>query len=927
MVPAPAAAQELTAAPDQISSGAIMSRKAPRLSTPLPPEPADAGGALSPLSFIPGVGFTGYDFTTNSTENGGFVFIPPDPIGAAGQDRLVAVVNTGIECKSKTGTLLFRDSLHDFFSPLGGATLGTFTFDPKVTYDPYEDRFVVVTLELLWTLQGDPTNAGRILVAVSKTGSPASSTASDWWYLSINSVVNNSWVDYPGLEVDEEAIYITGNMVNFSTAQFSGRRLWIIDKGAGAGLYAGGAASYNNYNPIPVGFSSITMMPAKVFSGIGGGATSPTGVGTYLVGYNSLTTGGPGGQEAIQVVRVNNPLGSVSFTGEYVFMGDIESVGGVYGFPALPDAPQSGQAAGIEVNDSRALDAVWRDNSLWLTATINPNAGYDAVNAGQTTAHWVRINTSAVTSGGSAAGLLTLADQGNIGGEDIAAGAYTFFPSVAVNHLGEAKFGFAASAASIYCGAYMAGREAGDPAGTVQASGVVQAGLAPYLRYFGTDTRNRWGDYSGISVDPSDERVFWVFNQYAWTTGTPAGTGTGRWKTAWRSCAASCFEVLCPADTALEKGSASTLQVCIVNCGALDETFNYSVYDDLGWCVSDSGPLLVAAGDTVCVSVECQPPADTCPPTAAALSFEVTSFQGDFQSCETTLNVINLPPVAACQTVIVGGTEASPCSVAVMPLDVDDGSFDPGGDNISYSLEPAGPYPEGVTNVDLIVTDSCGASDTCATQITVNCLTGPLAAVTPPVTFLGTVAAGDSTCGTVWVKNVGDDDLHVASVNACDSLGFYVDTVDLLATIAPGDSSAFLACFTPKFSGAETCSVVVTTDGGTGTAVVIVDNTTAVTENRVLSSRLRLSVCPNPFGASSHIRFQLPEQASVRMAVFDLRGRQVRTLVSGEVRPAGEYEVVWDGRTDQGTPTGAGVYFIKLAAGEATWVTRAVRLR
>jgi hypothetical protein len=45
------------------------------------------------------------------------------------------------------------------------------------------------------------------------------------------------------------------------------------------------------------------------------------------------------------------------------------------------------------------------------------------------------------------------------------------------------------------------------------------------------------------------------------------------------------------------------------------------------------------------------------------------------------------------------------------------------------------------------------------------------------------------------------------------------------------------------------------------------------------------------------------------------------------VRPAGEYEVVWDGRTDQGTPTGAGVYFIKLAAGEATWVTRAVRLR
>jgi hypothetical protein len=182
-------------------------------------------------------------------------------------------------------------------------------------------------------------------------------------------------------------------------------------------------------------------------------------------------------------------------------------------------------------------------------------------------------------------------------------------------------------------------------------------------------------------------------------------------------------------------------------------------------------------------------------------------------------------------------------------------------------------------------------------------------------------------CSTVTVKNVGDLDLHVASVIACDSLGFYVDTAGLLSTIAPGDSSAFLACFTPKFSGAETCSVAVVTDGGTGTAVVIVDNTTAVTEDRVLSSRLRLSVRPNPFGASSRIRFDLPAPAPVRVEVFDLRGRRVRTVVSGEVRPAGEYEVVWDGRTDLGTATGAGVYFIKLAAGEATRVTRAVKLR
>jgi len=84
-----------------------------------------------------GVAFDGFDFDDNSTETG-FLFIPPDPIGAAGTDRVIAVVNVMMEARTKTGTLLWRDALKDFFSPLGGATLGTFTFDPKVVYDQYE---------------------------------------------------------------------------------------------------------------------------------------------------------------------------------------------------------------------------------------------------------------------------------------------------------------------------------------------------------------------------------------------------------------------------------------------------------------------------------------------------------------------------------------------------------------------------------------------------------------------------------------------------------------------------------------------------------------------------------------------------------------------------------------------------------------------
>lgn len=124
-------------------------------------------GDLGIATFIPGVGFLAYNFDDNGTETG-FIFIPPDPIGAAGTDRVISVVNVGIECRSKTGTLIFRDALKDFFSSLGAQTLGTFTFDPKIVYDHYENRFVVVTLERWNTAQGDPSNESRILVAVSQ---------------------------------------------------------------------------------------------------------------------------------------------------------------------------------------------------------------------------------------------------------------------------------------------------------------------------------------------------------------------------------------------------------------------------------------------------------------------------------------------------------------------------------------------------------------------------------------------------------------------------------------------------------------------------------------------------------------------------------------------------------------------------------------
>ena len=62
-------------------------------------------------------------------------------------------------------------------------------------------------------------------------------------------------------------------------------------------------------------------------------------------------------------------------------MGDIENTA-----LTLPDAPQLGSGTEIEVNDRRALHAVWRNDALWTCFEILPANGPDAF---QTTAHWV----------------------------------------------------------------------------------------------------------------------------------------------------------------------------------------------------------------------------------------------------------------------------------------------------------------------------------------------------------------------------------------------------------------------------------------------------------------------------------------------------------------------------------------------------------
>lgn len=70
---------------------------------------------------------------------------------------------------------------------------------------------------------------------------------------------------------------------------------------------------------------------------------------------------------------------------------------------------------------------------------------------------------------------------------------------------------------------------------------------------------------------------------------------------------------------------------------------------------------------------------------------------------------------------------------------------------------------------------------------------------------------------------------------------------------------------------------------------------------------------PNPFNPHTTIKYDLPNDAKVRLQIFNLLGEEVRTLVS-EKQKSGHHKISWDGRNDRGKNLSSGVYFLRLEA-------------
>ena len=74
---------------------------------------------------------------------------------------------------------------------------------------------------------------------------------------------------------------------------------------------------------------------------------------------------------------------------------------------------------------------------------------------------------------------------------------------------------------------------------------------------------------------------------------------------------------------------------------------------------------------------------------------------------------------------------------------------------------------------------------------------------------------------------------------------------------------------------------------------------------------------PNPFNPNTNIRFTLPEESGVSLVIYDLSGRQIKTLTVSRY-PAGSHQIQWDGRDDSGNAVASGIYVYRIHAGKYT---------
>jgi hypothetical protein len=471
---------------------------------------ATAGPRVRPSEDQRGFSFPSEEAEFNAIGSDGKIS-PADPIGAASRNHVLTAVNVhfAIWDKASTGTPapLLAGTLESMFPRLPPSA---FVFDPKVIYDEYRDRFVLIFL----SGQGGPFGPGEkrtdILVVTIPGSSPTDPARWCRHRLNGDQVIRNGLqlADYPGLGFDRERVYITTNMFSFA--------------GRGRFRYAqilalGKTKLYRCQRKLEIDVfgrkqtrdpgakrQAFTIQPAVTQTEAG---RSPPG---FLVSFQDRTCGNDCGKR-LTIWRVKERRRELVLESDAVNVGKAQF------------APLGTQKDGSPV--CVPIDHCWDTGDLRLThaffdadrsrlyaahtvrADIAPGDGYvEAV------VRWYEVDTSPFRKSKPTR-------RGIIGASRLDAG----WPALATDAAGNLFITFSRAGAP-FPGEYLSSVAATIPAGatTPDAVQVLAPGESLYTADLGRF--QRWGDFNGINRDPVDPFDIWMVNQYAKSDGSPPST-------------------------------------------------------------------------------------------------------------------------------------------------------------------------------------------------------------------------------------------------------------------------------------------------------------------------------------------------------------------------------------------------------------------
>jgi len=390
---------------------------------------------------------------------------PPDPNLAVGPNYIVEAVNRMLVVFNKSGVSEYEIDFGTFFSNFVNSNdnIG----DPKIIYDQYSKRYVLVILDF---------TKGTYLIAATETTDPLG----NWYKYSSNAkydgnLYTGNYPDYTGLGYDSNVIYVTSNQFTVPASKatdsdfaFSKIRMFYKSQ-----LYNDHTLTYADFAGMEDSYGKVwAIKPAHHY----GNTSSAYLINTELGGGSSVT-----------LWRIDNPLTNPTLSQQ-----DIINVAS-YSSPV--SAVEKGSNDNLDAGFTFTQDCVWRNGYLYTAFTTKHDWGSGNVDAIQ----YLKINTKTN-------GLPIDAVYGS-------PTAYYFYPNISVDKYGDMAIVFNRSSSSEYGSVRWTYRRADDK--TANPSQSLKEGKYSY-DYLDDNNKNRWGDYTGICIDPNNENKIWFCGQWAY---------------------------------------------------------------------------------------------------------------------------------------------------------------------------------------------------------------------------------------------------------------------------------------------------------------------------------------------------------------------------------------------------------------------------